>query len=557
MEQRILILYLMVCSIEIVSSALPPTCDSRIYCHGPLLHTIQMAKIFRDSKTFVDMKIRTSEEEILSNFQRFMNKTQQRPKVEQVRNFVRDNFEDGNELEVWDPPDFNPEPRFLKKIVDAKLQEICHEIVYLWKSLARKTSKDVAENPFKYSILALPNGFIIPGGRFKEIYYWDTYWIIRGLLISGMNHTARGMVENLLYLAKTLGHVPNGSRIYYVRRSHPPLLTKMVWEYVNYTQDYRWLAENIHILENEMMFWIKHRPIWVRRDGINYRMFHYYAPSAGPRPESYSEDVETASHFQDKQRVYTELKSGAESGWDFSSRWFFDTDGGNTGNLSDIQTSRVIPVDLNVFVHDSFFLLAHFFKILGDNRRQQLWEGQAKQLEFGIINVLWNDTIGIWLDYDYVLGKHRNYFYMSNLTPLITACCLHQKFRTVTKKIINYLKTNNVTEYLGGVPTSLRESGEQWDYPNAWAPLVSMLVFGLMKTKNKDAENLAFKLAQNWVRGNYIVYSKKKQMYEKYHAVRPGKRGGGGEYEVQSGFGWTNGVILLFLKLFKYKLRAS
>lgn len=496
--------------------------------------------------------MKESENDTLKNFNVLMEQTNNKPTHEQLEKFVQNNFEDGKELEEWVPSDFKPEPAFLKRIKDEKLRKFAGEIVALWKILARRIKPEVFEHPELYSIIPMPNGFIIPGGRFKEIYYWDTYWIIRGLLICDMKETARGMIENLMHLVKKLGHVPNGSRVYYTQRSQPPLLTRMVKDYIADTQNYDWLRKNIDTLEEELYYWLKNRSITVEKKGKlplsrSYKLFHYNAKSAGPRPESYREDVLTAQSSNNPERMYIELKSGAESGWDFSSRWIFDEFGGNNANLSHIRSTRVIPVDLNAILYDAFSTLADFYKTLGMQSKYLFWKVQARRLESAIMNVLWNEKMGVWFDYDSELNKHRSYFYPSNLMPLMTDCCSIQKTDSSVKRILKFLNDNGIKNYPGGTPTSLGHTGEQWDYPNAWPPLQSILIYGLKNTKNAEAEKLAQFLAQIWIKANYIGYNESNEMFEKYDARTPGKYGGGGEYVVQAGFGWTNGVVFELL----------
>ena len=125
------------------------------------------------------------------------------------------------------------------------------------------------------------------GGRFKEFYYWDSYWIVQGLLLCDMTKTARGILENFLSMITKYGHIPNGGRVYYINRSQPPLLTPMVNNYVTKTKDIAFLKKNIHLLEKEFEFWMKKRTITFRKDGKEYTLARYYAPSLGPRPESY------------------------------------------------------------------------------------------------------------------------------------------------------------------------------------------------------------------------------------------------------------------------------
>ncbi|GLV34473.1 Trehalase [Carabus blaptoides fortunei] len=532
-------------------ATLPPSCDSQVYCTGPLLHTVQMARIFNDSKTFVDMKIRNSEQIALENYNAMMNATNNAPTQDQIKQFVSENFDAGNELEDWSPPDFVAEPKFLKNVRDTDLRAFGKDVVALWTFLARKVKPEVSTNPRQYSLMPLPNGFIIPGGRFKEIYYWDTYWIIRGLLISEMHSTARGMIENLMFLVKRLGHVPNGSRVYYTERSQPPLLTKMVFQYMSYTNDTDWLKQNIDVLDNELDYWIKHRQVQVQdKLGVTHKLYQYNAPSYGPRPESYREDFETASATSNPNQTYVELKSGAESGWDFSSRWIFDAEGGSNANLTNIHTRRLVPVDVNAFIYDAYHMLSQLYRSIGNLYKAKQWERQAIAVQTAITSVLWNEQAGVWQDFDLKLKKHRDFFYVSNVAPLwVNMGDVTSNKRTV-QKIMKYLIKEGIENFPGGTPSSLVHSGEQWDMPNAWPPLQAIIVQGLHAADDEAANKLAEDLASAWVRANHIGYQTTKEMFEKYDAIVPGQFGGGGEYTVQEGFGWTNGVLLEFLEMF-------
>lgn len=180
-----------------------PSCDSPIYCQGRLLDTVQRARLNRDSKTFVDMRMKKPSSEILQDFESMMKKTRQKPTKSQIQSFVNANFEEGNEIEDWMPEDYNSNPPFLKSIKDLVLRDFARQIVALWQILARRVRPEVIQHSDQYSLIPVPNGFIVPGGRFREFYYWDTYWIIKGLLISDMNQTARGMIENFFSMVST------------------------------------------------------------------------------------------------------------------------------------------------------------------------------------------------------------------------------------------------------------------------------------------------------------------------------------------------------------------
>lgn len=493
------------------------------------------------------MRMKHSQNDILKNFDTLMEQTQNKPSTEQIEKFVADNFEEGNEIEEWNPKDYNSQPDFLKKIDDTVVREFATNLVHIWPTLARKVRPEVSQNPEQYSLIPVPNGFIVPGGRFREFYYWDSYWIIQGLLISDMHETAKGVIENFIFMVNKYGFVPNGGRVYYLNRSQPPLLTLMATSYLRYTQDIDWLKTNIKSLDKELRYWLDNKLTNVKKDGVEYTLAHYQVKSPTPRPESYAQDITTASFFEteeDKQKCYAELKSGAETGWDFSTRWIFDPNNTHYANLSYIQVSRLIPVDLNAFLCRDFKEISRFYKILGDHKNAQFWNEKYKYWQKAIEKVLWDEQDGIWYDYDFLDQKSRRLFYPSNVAPLWSSILPEGDIEKFSKRVLTYLKEKEVLDFAGGIPTSLINSGEQWDYPNAWPPLQAFIIQGLDRSGLEEGRERAELLAKKWLKANIRGYVNSHEMFEKYDALVSGKYGGGGEYKVQSGFGWTNGVAL-------------
>lgn len=281
-------------------------CDSSVYCQGELLDVVQKSKIFQDSKSFVDMSQVNHSNETLRNFDDFMKNTQRAPSQQQIRRFVEDNFIYENGLQEWIPSDYVSNPEFIKKIGDAAVRDFARDLIQIWPTLGRKVKSDVRKNPDKYSLIYLPNGFIVPGGRFREMYYWDSYWIVKGLLLSGMEETVRGVLDNFVYLIDKYGFVPNGSRIYYLNRSQPPLLALMVGLYIDFSNDIEWLKRNVGVLEKELKWWLNNRLTVVKKDGKSYMLARFSSETDIPRPESYFEDVKTCGEIekQDEQVKY-------------------------------------------------------------------------------------------------------------------------------------------------------------------------------------------------------------------------------------------------------------
>ncbi|CAB1447990.1 unnamed protein product [Pleuronectes platessa] len=544
-----------------VTSVSPPPCDSEIYCTGPILHQVQTAKLFDDDKYFVDMKLKAKPDVVLSAF---LNLSNQMPNgtvpPARLREFLAENFEKpGSEFEPWTPPDWHDKPKFLEGIADLKLREWAGKIHHLWKSLGRKISSGVRDHPELYSQIHLPHPFVVPGGRFRELYYWDSYWVVNGLLLSEMTDTASGMIRNFLYLVNRYGFVPNGGRIYYEKRSQPPFLTLMVESYYQATKDKDFLREALPALEQEYSFWMQNRSVAVKVDG-------------GRAP------AEPVPRGGDKEQLWMDLKAGAESGWDFSSRWYIGGEG-----LRDTRTSLILPPDLNALLCLNERTLASFHRLLGDGDSAARYDQAAARRQGAMEALLWDAERGAWFDYSLVTHSRHVELHPSNLSPVWARCYSRPE---MGERAVQYLKASGALRFPNGVPTSLSESGQQWDFPNAWPPLQHMLISGLSElpsddsqqlavdlaqrwirsnweayTKydamfekvslselpSDDSQQLAVDLAQRWIRSNWEAYTKYDAMFEKYDVNGDGKPGGGGEYEVQLGFGWTNGVALQLL----------
>nr|AQY15496.1 membrane-bound trehalase-like protein isoform 1 [Gampsocleis gratiosa]AQY15497.1 membrane-bound trehalase-like protein isoform 2 [Gampsocleis gratiosa]AQY15498.1 membrane-bound trehalase-like protein isoform 3 [Gampsocleis gratiosa] len=528
---------------------LPPTCDSEIYCYGPLLHTVQMAQVYPDSKTFVDMKMKQPPNQTMQAFLEMMNRTLENPSVEEIKHFIEENFDpEGSEFEYWDPLDWTPKPRFLEKIMDPEYKVWAEKLHDLWKSLGRKMKDAVKDHQELYSIIYVPHPVIVPGGRFREFYYWDSY-IVRGLLLSGMTSTVRGMLENFLLIVDRFGFIPNGGRVYYAKRSQPPLLIPMIDSYVAHTHDTAFIEHNIDTMEKEFQHWIVNHTVTITKEGKKYVLARYKDQSVGPRPESYREDYESAAVFrtdEEKENYFSELKTAAESGWDFSSRWFV-LNSTNKGNITNMKVTSIIPVDLNAIIYWNAQILSEYFKMLGNIPKSTEYRNIAEQWLDAVTRLLWHDEVGAWLDYDMSNDMKRDYFYPSNIAPLWTGCYHAERKDQYIGRILKYLERSRIMINLGGIPTTLEHSGEQWDYPNAWPPLQYIMIEGLDATGDPWAQELAYMIAEKWVRSNYKAYNETEAMYEKYDATVLGGHGGGGEYETQLGFGWTNGVIMELL----------
>jgi len=523
-------------------------CDSEVFCSPDkegLLHTIQTAAILKDSKTFVDMPMKFAEETVLEHF---MNLPDHEKST--LEDFLAKNFDrEGTELETVDPEDWTERPEFIDTIEDEKFRQLALKMNKIWKHLTRRISKQEAEIEAKSSLIFLERPFVVPGGRFREVYYWDSYWTIKGLLLCNMFHTSRGMIENFKHLVEKIGHIPNGNRVYYNRRSQPPLFPHMVQDYLTAKDDKEHerelLAEVIWALDEEYLWWEK-RMTEVEVGGTKHKLARYKVDVGGPRPESYVEDYSLASKLPEEERRdwYVHMKSGAESGWDYSSRWFV----GNTSwheeeELLKVRTADILPVDLNSFLCKNAKILADFFSRMERPSKAEEYAKKHSELREAIHAVLHFDNL--WHDYNIVTRQHTGGFYPSNLAPLYSDCIPPSlDLNSVADKILEF---NETLSQPGGPPSSTVESRQQWDFPNVWPPLVEMTVVSLEKTNTSVGRSLAKQIANNFL--NNVLRSEESSgnIYEKYNCTGAGRPGGGGEYDVQEGFGWTNGVALSLL----------
>ncbi|XP_022782263.1 trehalase-like [Stylophora pistillata] len=528
-----------------------PACNSEIFCRGDLLHTVQMARIFNDSKTFVDMRLRRDKADVLQAF-KALGPSGNISK-EQVIRFVNDNFHPiGHDLQAWTPLDWQENPAFIDCIKDKNLKTFASKLNELWKKLGRKISEDARTNPTRSSLILVTNPFVVPGGRFREYYYWDSYWVVNGLLVCGMKDTVKGMIDNFIQLVNTYGFVPNGGRIYYTNRSQPPFLIPTVGLYLNKTGDVDYVKSILNALEKEYIFWRRHRTVEVEVSSGKYNLSIYAANMDTPRPESYYEDFHTAQEVPEDARstLFQDIASAAESGWDFSTRWFNHTDR-KRGSLRSTQTRQIIPTDLNSILFACENLLEKFFRMTGNTAKADEYKIFSEVRAAAIEAVLWDEK-GLWLDYDRQLKKRRGDFYASSVVPLWAGVLRGNVARETM--VLRTLKRLKVLDYPGGLPTSLLSSGQQWDFPNAWPPLQHMLITGLAESRGEGMKEEALNFAQKWITANYKAWRATGHMFEKFNVSVQGTPGGGGEYDIQVGFGWTNGVILDLLQRYPDKL---
>ncbi|CEF66649.1 Trehalase [Strongyloides ratti] len=524
---------------------------SQIYCDGPILTAVQEGKLFPDSKHFVDMMLKNDPLTTLQNFKKLGEHSND---TNVLLQFIDQHFDEpGTELIKVYPTDWHTFPSNFYNIRDPYFRRWALHLHRIWRDLTRQVKTNVRDHQDRYSLLYVPYPFVIPGGRFREFYYWDTYWIVKGLLYSQMYETAKGIIRNFIYIVEKHGFIPNGGRVYYLSRTQPPFLTQMVYSYYLSTGDLDFVQESLQLLEKEFKFWIKQRSTeyYSPNNSSQYlfRYFQYRTKLLTPRPESYREDSELAENLKtlkEKQEMWSNLASAAEAGWDFSTRWF-KRDGPDAFEIKSIRTMKIVPVDLNALLCMNARTIGAFWELLGNKGKWKEYNGYYSMIKKEMKTLHWNETDGIWYDYDLETKKHITEYYISNTVPLY-ARCFDDSDEIIPHKVYDYLKNVGVLKYKRGLPTSLRmNSKEQWDKENAWPPMIHMLIEGFRNTGDDDLMKVAEEMAIEWINHAYKSYSLTDAMFEKYNVSAfsaDGSPGSGGEYEVQTGFGWTNGVIL-------------
>ena len=269
-------------------------------------------------------------------------------------------------------------------------------------------------------------------------------------------------------------------------------------------------------------------------------MNRYWDENDTPRPESYREDVEL-SHLteQDSKKIYRHLRAGAESGWDFSSRWFKKTE-----SFASIHTTDIIPVDINCLLLHLEEIISEAYQ-LAKNSAATKYQSLAAKRKAAIQKYCWDDEQHFYVDYDALAGKQK--------TGLTIAAAFPLFFKIADQKQANDIVSVIGEKFLcsGGLVTTLKKTGQQWDAPNGWAPLQWMAIKGL---ENYGYYELAKEIAQKWIRLNTDVFKRTGKLMEKYNVVDTHLEAGGGEYPGQDGFGWTNGVLIALIR--KYGMPA-
>ena len=432
-------------------------------------------------------------------------------------------------------------------------------------------------------LLYLPNTYVVPGGRFNEMYGWDSYFIIRGLVQDGMLDLARDMIENFFFEIEHYGSILNANRTYYFTRSQPPFLTSMIMDlYGTATKqpkslvDEKWLARAYDFAVRDYQLWTR-EPKLAGTTGLS----RYYDLGEGPVPEmgddpTYYADVtssllamrddagqeyvgshtdaksaQTGPQFQvevcavqdatgsrhcsEAKRVslardyYKGDRAMRESGFDISFRF-----GPYSGS-----THHYAPVCLNSLLYKAEQDLARMAEMLGRAQESAKWKQLAEARKEAVNKYFWNQQAGMYFDYDFLHDRQSDYYYATTFYPLWAGLASEEQARAVARNLSHF-------EHAGGVAMSDRVTGMQWDLPYGWAPLQLIPVEGLRRYGfNADAD----RISQEFVSNVYDNFKRDQTIREKYDVITRSTQAqvSAGYKTNVVGFGWTNGVTLVLL----------
>jgi alpha,alpha-trehalase len=489
---------------------------------GPLFEAVQLSGLFADSKTFVDAR-------------------PLEPAAAIAADYARSHRDPGFDLRAFVSRHFELPAATVTAFRTDTSQTMEQHIRSLWPVLTRGPPAESAAEPS--SLIPLPHAYVVPGGRFREVYYWDSYFTMLGLLGSGRTDLVRDMLDNFAWLISRFGHMPNGNRTYYLSRSQPPFFAAMVGLYAEAT-DTAHALRYLGALETEHAFWMDgatglhageaHRRVVRLPDGSVLN--RYWDDRAEPRPEAYRHDVEIGRRVSESRRAafYRNVRATAESGWDFSSRWLRDP-----ADLRTLETTDLVPVDLNCLLYHAERLIAalrRFRAEPGDAEVAAHLESVAADRRRVLLAAAYDSATGFFYDVRWRTGERvTDRPTLAAAVPLYFGLATPAEGRAVAARLEReFLKA-------GGFVTTLIPSGQQWDAPNGWPPLEWMAIEGV---RRYGRASLADTASARWLALNRRVYRGTGKMMEKYDVEDPSRPAGGGEYPTQDGFGWTNGVAL-------------
>jgi len=395
-----------------------------------------------------------------------------------------------------------------KDLMPQDVAEAREYVAEYWAKVERFHPKD------DESLLGLPKPYLVPsyspkiGFDYNELYYWDSYFMVQGMLDDEHKELVEGILENLMFLFNRFKVIPNASRTYLTGRSQPPFLTTFIFDvYQTYDMSEAWLKKAMAVAEKE------YKVVWMGVKKPNERQVH-----------------KGLSRYYDIN--YLHDLAEAESGWDMTPRF-------------DRKALDFLPVDLNALLYKYETDFARAARIFNDKRGAAQWEAAAELRKHTMDKLMWDRVRGMHYDYNYAKGKRGNISSLAAFFPMWAGMLDEKQAASVVKGLRRFEHKGGLTTtdtlpigqfVMGSLPT-------QWSYPNGWAPLHFIVVKALERYGyHTDARRIANK----WLKTNLQWFNNEHLFLEKYNVVSPEKPPLKGLYPSQTGFGWTNAVFERF-----------
>lgn len=374
-----------------------------------------------------------------------------------------------------------------------------------WPKLERYNPKDTE------SLIGVPKPYLVPsyaeGHEFdyNELYYWDSYFMVQGMLDDEHKDLVLGILEDLLSIFKRFKIIPNGSQMYYLSRSQPPLLTSFIFDcYQAFNMGDAWLKEKMAVAQTE------YETVWM-----------------GTRKPNARQVYRGLSRYYDFNYLHDIAET--ESGWDMTPRF-------------NRHALNYLPCDLNALLYKYETDFARTARILKNEKEAKKWDEAAKNRKRTMNELMWDQGRGLFYDYNYVKERRGNvsslaayYAMWAGMVDGHQAAALVKALKRFEQK--GGLATTDSLPLGSYVPGTLPT---QWAYPNGWAPLHYLVVKALQRYGyNDDAQRVALK----WLNCNLQWFNDHNEFIEKYNVVSPEKPPAKGVYPSQTGFGWTNAVF--------------
>jgi alpha,alpha-trehalase len=400
---------------------------------------------------------------------------------------------------------------FIKSSHDLKSTDVQVARDYIkayWPHLERYNPQDNG------SLIGVPKPYLVPsyseGHEFdyNELYYWDSYFMVQGLMDADHKELVMGILEDLIHLFKRFKIIPNGSQLYYVSRTQPPFLTSFIFDVYNaYNPGEKWLKAMIAVAKEE------YEVVWM-----------------GTRKPNARQVYRGLSRYYDFN--YLHDLAEAESGWDMTPRF-------------NRKAMNYLPVDLNALLYKYETDFAKAARIFNDKREAAKWDQAANHRKETVTALMWDSVRGLYYDYNYVKERKGSISSLAAYYPLWAGMATEEQAKHLVKSLRRFEQKGGLstTDNLplgqlvpGSMPT-------QWAYPNGWAPLQYLVVQGLQRYGyHSDAQRIASK----WLHTNLQWFNEHHEFLEKYNVVNPDRPPAKGVYPSQTGFGWTNAVFERF-----------